>query len=152
MTNIKYQSLALSLRVFVYGTLKPGEANYQYYCQGKVKNQIPAYTIGNLYSLPFGYPAMTEGKNQVRGVLLEFDDSEVLNSLDLLEGYQEQRASSLNEYYRAMTVVYRLDRPSQAIQAWAYYMKPERVRQCGGIEVISGNWSAKSYFRPNSSI
>ena len=146
---MNYQSLAL--KVFVYGTLKPGEANYQHYCEGKVKTQIPAYTLGNLYALPFGYPAMTEGKNQVRGVLLEFSDSQVLSSLDRLEDYQEQRASNLNEYYRSLTLVYAVnDRP--ITQAWAYYMKSDRVRQYGGIEVVSRDWSAKSYLKPNSSI
>ena len=140
-----------SIKVFVYGTLKPGEANYQYYCEGKVKTQIPAYTFGDLYALPYGYPAMTEGKNRVRGVLLEFSDSEVLSSLDRLEDYQEQRASELNEYYRSLTQVYSLDgRP--ITKAWAYYMKSDRVRQYGGIEVVSGSWSAISYLKPNSSI
>ena len=132
----------LACKVFVYGTLKPGEANYQHYCQGMVKTQIPAYTLGNLYALPFGYPAMTVGKNQVRGVLLEFSDSQVLSSLDRLEDYQEQRASNLNEYYRSLTLVYTLDdRP--IAKAWAYYMKSDRVRQYGGIEVVSGDWSGK---------
>ena len=69
---------------------------------------------------------MTVGKNQVRGVLLEFSDSKVLNSLDRLEDYQEQRASSLNEYYRSLTLVYGLDdRP--IAQAWAYYMKSQAI-------------------------
>ena len=145
---MNYQSL---IKVFVYGTLKPGEANYQHYCEGKVKTQIPAYTFGNLYALPFGYPAMTVGKNKVWGVLLEFSDSEVLSSLDRLEDYQEQRASDLNEYYRSLTLVYGLDdRP--IAQAWAYYRSSDRVLQHGGIEVVSGNWSAKSYLKPNSSI
>ena len=136
---------SLALKVFVYGTLKPGEANYQHYCRG-IKTQISAYTLGNLYALPFGYPAMTEGKNQVRGFLLEFSDSKVLSSLDRLEDYQEQRASHLNQYYRSLTLVYGLDhRP--ITQAWAYYMKSDRVRQYGGIEVVSGDWSAKSYLK-----
>lgn len=135
---------SLTIKVFVYGTLKPGEANYQHYCESKVKTQTPAYTLGNLYALPFGYPAMTVGKNQVRGVLLEFSDSNVLSSLDRLEDYQEQRASNLNEYYRSLTSVYGLDdRP--ITQAWAYYMKSDRVRQYGGTEVVSGDWSANSY-------
>lgn len=146
---MNYQSLPL--KVFVYGTLKPGEANYQHYCEGKVKTQTPAYTLGNLYALPFGYPAMTVGKNQVQGFLLEFSDPKVLSSLDRLEDYQEQRASNLNEYYRSLTLVYSFDdRP--ITQAWAYYMKSDRVRQYGGIEVVSRNWSAKSYLNPNTSI
>ena len=139
---MNYQSLAL--KVFVYGTLKPGEANYRHYCEGKVKAQTPAYTLGNLYALPFGYPAMTVGKNQVRGFLLEFSDRNVLSSLDLLEDYQEQRESNLNLYYRSLTLVYSLDH-QPITQAWAYYMESDRVLQYGGIEVVSGNWSAKFY-------
>lgn len=128
------------LKVFVYGTLKPGEVNYHYYCEGKAKIQTPAYTFGNLYSLPLGYPAMTEGKHQVWGVLFEFDDFKVLKSLDRLEDYQSQRASNLNLYYRSLTQVYSFDDLPIA-RAWAYYMKLERVLQYGGTEVTSGNWS-----------
>ena len=146
---MNYQSLAL--KVFVYGTLKPGEANYQHYCEGHIETQIPAYTLGNLYALPFGYPAMTVGKNRVRGVVLEFSNPKALSSLDRLEDYQERRASHLNEYYRSLTIVYGLDH-QPITQAWAYYMTPERVRQHGGIEIVSGNWSANSYLKSSSSI
>ena len=75
------------MKVFVYGTLKPGEANYQNYCADKVIKAIAGYTEGRLYSLPMGYPAMTKGKSKTIGVLLTFTNADILTSLDILEGY-----------------------------------------------------------------
>jgi gamma-glutamylcyclotransferase (GGCT)/AIG2-like uncharacterized protein YtfP len=136
------KSESSTLDVFVYGTLKPGEANFPNYCQSKVIAQTPAYTWGELYALPVGYPAMTEGNNKVQGMLLSFRDRQILQNLDELEGYQSQRAGNLNEYYRASVVVYSLsDRPIQ--HAWAYYMTLAKVNQYRGIELTSGIWTGK---------
>ncbi len=134
------KSDSLTLNVFVYGTLKPGEANFAYYCAGKVQKQISAYTWGNLYALPVGYPAMTEGKNKVRGFLLTFIDSNVLNSLDRLEGYQPGRDSSLNEYYRQLVDIYSLDDRFLG-KVWAYFMTVNRVKRYRGIIMTSGWWT-----------
>ena len=127
--------------VFVYGTLKPGEANYQAYCGGKVRSQTSVYTWAELYALPVGYPAMIEGKNKVYGVLLKFDDPLVLNSLDRLEDYQPQRASDLNEYERQLVSVYSFGDRLLG-QAWAYYMTRAKVRQYRGVKVASGCWTS----------
>jgi gamma-glutamylcyclotransferase (GGCT)/AIG2-like uncharacterized protein YtfP len=132
-----------SLNVFVYGTLKPGEANYQNYCQGKVRSQVPFYTFGDLYALSVGYPAMTVGNNKVKGVLLTFDQPEILKNLDRLEGFQEKRAANLNEYYRQLISIYCLSDRSIG-QAWAYFMTLERVRELGGIFVASGWWTGNA--------
>ena len=131
------------LDVFVYGTLKPGEANYPAYCEGKVLSQIPAYTWGDLYALPVGYPAMVEGNNKVQGVLLKLNNFSILKNLDQLEGYQEHRRSNLNEYNRQLVTVYRFDDRAIA-QAWAYFMTLVKVRQYQGEKVTSGNWTGLS--------
>ena len=133
------KSDSLTLNVFVYGTLKPGEANFAYYCGG-IQKQISAYTWGNLYALPVGYPAMTEGKNKVRGILLTFIDPNILNSLDRLEGYQPGRDSSLNEYYRQLVDIYSLDDRFLG-KAWAYFMTVNRVERYQGIIMTSGWWT-----------
>ncbi len=130
----------LTLNVFVYGTLKPGEVNFSYYCGRKVQQQISAYTWGNLYTLPVGYPAMTEGKNKVRGILLSFIDLNVLNSLDRLEGYQPGRDSSLNEYDRQLVNIYSLDDRFLG-KAYAYFMTVNRVKHHRGTIIISGWWT-----------
>ncbi|WP_319419589.1 gamma-glutamylcyclotransferase family protein [Pleurocapsa sp. FMAR1] len=134
------KSDSLTLNVFVYGTLKPGEANFAYYCLKKLQKQIPAYTWGNLYALPVAYPAMTTGENKVRGILLTFSDPSVLNSLDRLEGYQPGRDSSLNEYYRQLVDVYSLDNRFLG-KAWAYFMTVDRVKHHRGTIIISGWWT-----------
>jgi gamma-glutamylcyclotransferase (GGCT)/AIG2-like uncharacterized protein YtfP len=150
------KSESSTLNVFVYGTLKPGEANYLAYCEGRIASQTPAYIRGDLYHLSVGYPAITPGDNQVYGVLLTFFDPsvlterdtgvpaayiiEVLTSLDRLEDYQPDRKAELNEYNRRLVTVYNLK--DQAIaQAWTYFMTLAKVRQYQGKRLSSGNWS-----------
>ena len=133
--------------IFVYGTLKPGEANYPLYCEAKIVSQLTVYTWGELYALPVGYPAMTPGNHQVYGFCLKFNDSSILQDLDRLEDYEERRSANLNEYYRALAPVYCLgDR--LVGRAWAYYMNPERVVRYRGVKVTSGCWSSRNTF-PN---
>ena len=130
-----------NLKVFVYGTLKPGEANFAPYCHRYVKSQEEAYVEGLLYELPMGYPGITEGNNKVRGVLLTFSTNKVLQNLDLLEGYQPNRTSNLNEYDRRLVPVYSLD--DQFIdRAWCYFMTPEKIEQYQGILLKSNCWTS----------
>ena len=65
--------------VFVYGTLKPNNSNYQQYCATKVISSQPAIALGQIFALPMGYPAMIEGNDQVQGYLLTFADSNILD-------------------------------------------------------------------------
>ncbi|WP_410223264.1 gamma-glutamylcyclotransferase, partial [Limnospira platensis] len=37
--------------VFVYGSLKPGEFNYNRFCLGRTIEELPACALGELYSL-----------------------------------------------------------------------------------------------------
>ncbi|HCF29912.1 MAG TPA: hypothetical protein DEV81_22530 [Cyanobacteria bacterium UBA11049] len=129
------------MRVFVYGTLKPGESNYQRYCVGKVVEEKCAIALGQLFSLPFGYPAMTPGSSFVRGFLLSFADPQILPQLDWLEDYDPQRPLSENEYYRQQIEVY--DRSLAPLgNAWAYFMTPARVNLFGGVPLTNGRWSS----------
>ncbi|MBR8828264.1 MAG: gamma-glutamylcyclotransferase [Gomphosphaeria aponina SAG 52.96 = DSM 107014] len=134
------------LKVFVYGTLKPGEANYPPYCAGKVIYSTKAYTRGKLYHLPsLGYPAMTEGEEKVEGFLLTFADSSVLANLDQLEDYDPQRHPSENEYYRQKILVY--DPAGKYLApGWSYFMTTEKVQQLGGIWLPSGCWRRRGDF------
>jgi gamma-glutamylcyclotransferase (GGCT)/AIG2-like uncharacterized protein YtfP len=136
------KSESSTLDVFVYGTLKPGEANFSAYCGGKVITQTPAYTWGELYALSVGYPAMTEGKNKVQGMLLSFCDRQILQNLDQLEGYQAHREKDLNEYYRASVEVYSLG-DCLVRHAWAYFMTLAKVKRYQGIKLPSGIWTGK---------
>ncbi|AFY48258.1 hypothetical protein Nos7524_2416 [Nostoc sp. PCC 7524] len=128
------------VRVFVYGTLKPGEANYQKYCAGKVIAAQRAMTLGKLFALPMGYPAMTIGEEVVQGYLLSFASSGILAVLDELEDYHPTRPMSANLYNRQHMEIYNL-LGSSLDWAWVYLMNPELVHKLGGIFLPDGWWS-----------
>jgi gamma-glutamylcyclotransferase (GGCT)/AIG2-like uncharacterized protein YtfP len=132
------------MKVFVYGTLKPGEGNYLRYCAGKVVEAHRATVLGRLFTLPMGYPAMTTGKDTVHGYLLAFADLGVLATLDELEDYRPDRAMSENLYNRQSAEVYNLLGSSLGL-AWVYLMYPQRVEQLGGIYLPDGCWSCNSF-------
>ena len=128
------------LRVFVYGTLKPGEANYSKYCSNKVVDVQRAVASGELFALPVGYPAMTTGEYPVHGYLLSFADRSILHALDELEDYQPTRQISQNLYNRQKTEIYNL-RGLSLGYAWVYLMTLEQVHHLGGVPQPDGWWS-----------
>ena len=119
------------LRVFVYGTLKPGEANYEFYCEKEVVDAKKACVRGELYALPQGYPAMTTGNDLVYGYLLSFANSEILNSLDELEDYHPQRLAWENLYNRTQVEIFDLESNSLGL-AWVYFMNSTKIHQVKG--------------------
>ena len=128
------------LKIFVYGTLKPGERNYQRYCVGKVVEQQRAIANGQLFALPLGYPAMTLGDNLVYGFLLTFADQLILETLDNLEGYEPSRPQSENHYNRSLIEIYTINERSQCT-AYAYLMELKQVNFLNGVFLASGNWN-----------
>ena len=135
-----FYSLPL-LTVFVYGTLKPGESNYQRYCAGKVIEEKRAIAQGHLFALPAGYPAMTLGDTPVQGYLLTFADLDIIHELDGLEGYNPHRPPEDNLYNRQFIETF--NSSEQALEtAWVYLMTLDRVRRHGGIFLPSGWWSS----------
>ncbi|BDI14745.1 gamma-glutamylcyclotransferase [Nostoc cf. commune SO-36] len=136
-SNIKFSDL---VQVFVYGTLKPGETNYQRYCAGKVVDVKRVFVQGKLFALPMGYPAMTLGDSQVHGYLLSFSDPRILNELDVLEDYQPNRQTPENLYNRQIIEVYEAQSLSYS-WAWVYLMTLDRVEQLGGFLQPDGWWS-----------
>ncbi|MEH2368973.1 gamma-glutamylcyclotransferase family protein [Nostoc sp.] len=136
-SNIKLSDL---VRVFVYGTLKPGEANYKRYCAGKVVDVKTAFVQGKLFALPMSYPAMTLGDSQVYGYLLSFSNPKILNELDVLEDYQPNRQTPENLYNRQIIEVYEPQSLSLG-WAWVYLMTLEQVDRLGGFLQLRGWWS-----------
>lgn len=128
------------LQVFVYGTLKPGESNYQRFCSRKVLEAKRAIALGQLFDLPLGYPAMTLGESPVQGFLLSFPDSSVLRRLDWLEDYDPHRPAEQNEYNRQQTEIFNPDLVSLGL-AWVYLMTPKQVHSYGGVLLPDGWWS-----------
>jgi gamma-glutamylcyclotransferase (GGCT)/AIG2-like uncharacterized protein YtfP len=128
--------------VFVYGTLKPNEANHDQYCAGKETCVQQAIAYGELFSLPMGYPAAISGDQRIYGYLLSFPDVSILDSLDELEDYQCDRAASENLYNRYEIEVFDLEGNSLGF-AWAYFMTSLQVSKFGGLAQIDGCWSGK---------
>jgi len=136
------------VKIFVYGTLKPGEVNYPVYCEGKVIEAIRTFTWGQLFHLPSrGYPAMIPGDQRVEGFLLTFVDETVLEHLDQLEDYHPLRSPQDNEYERQRTLIYTLaGKPLE--EAWTYWMTWEKVQQLQGIFLPSGWWEKNRDYQP----
>ena len=127
------------LRVFVYGTLKPGQSNYARYCGDRVIHVQEAQVQGKLFDLPLGYPAMTTGEDWVRGYLLQLQDPTILQKLDELEDYVCERDLMENEYERRWIEVFDFEFFSLGA-AWAYFMEPAKVAHFGGICLPQGYW------------
>jgi gamma-glutamylcyclotransferase (GGCT)/AIG2-like uncharacterized protein YtfP len=128
------------IKVFVYGTLKPGGKYYKIYCEGKIVQEVKCWVKGRLFALPLGYPAMTKGDNQVFGYLLTFALVKDLANLDKLEGYSGIPNSPLNEYDREEIVVY--DEANCPLgEAWTYFMTEEKVKTLNGVFLPSGWWN-----------
>ncbi|WP_016949585.1 gamma-glutamylcyclotransferase [Anabaena sp. PCC 7108] len=137
----KYYNCSEELRVFVYGTLKPGEANY-HLCKNYVLKAKKAIAYGQLFTLPMGYPAMTQGESKVSGYLLSFTDSTLLTVLDDLEDYQPTRKTSDNLYNRQSIEIFEPTGLYLGL-AWVYLMTPEKINQVGGIQQLDGRWTAQ---------
>jgi len=130
------------IRVFVYGTLKPGEINYQRYCAGHILQHEWAIAYGQLFDLPMGYPAMTRGSAPVHGVILEFDDPSLLDTLDVLEGYEPNRSVTENDYERVELEVF-TPQHTPFGKAWTYLMAEKQVRHWSGEIIESGSWHSR---------
>jgi gamma-glutamylcyclotransferase (GGCT)/AIG2-like uncharacterized protein YtfP len=128
------------VKVFVYGTLKPGESNYQHYCGAKVVTATTATVKGQLFALPVGYPAMVLDEGIVQGYLLTFNTPHILQHLDPLEGHDPQRPPENNFYNRKQLEVYTPQGEPLGL-AWAYFMTLDQVEQIGGVLIPDGCWT-----------
>lgn len=131
------------VQLFVYGTLKPGEAYYQQYCEPYVLEATPALARGQLFHLPEGYPAMAEGEGWVTGAVLTLVEGAIAH-MDAFEDYDPALPEADNLYSRKRCPVFSSDRQSLGL-AWMYIMAPERVHHCGGILIPSGIWSRQQW-------
>jgi gamma-glutamylcyclotransferase (GGCT)/AIG2-like uncharacterized protein YtfP len=82
--------------VFVYGTLRPGQGNYQRLLVGRSVRESPAIVIGlALYGTGFPYAVPQPGARVVGELITINPDQyvEVLDDLDALEGYRAEQQS-----------------------------------------------------------
>jgi gamma-glutamylcyclotransferase (GGCT)/AIG2-like uncharacterized protein YtfP len=125
------------LRVFVYGTLKPGGMYYRQVCEAFAPQAIPAWIPGRLYHLPkLNYPAVTTGEDRIQGFVLSFDAPGPLAELDEVEEYDAERPES-SLYLRHWLTIQTDQGP---VEAWGYLMRHEQVQALGGIYLPEGLW------------
>lgn len=147
------------LDIFVYGTLKRGERNHDRFCRGVLRVR-EATVRGQLYDLPFGFPALVvpeesilatgtadylaDAKRQrsavpnpdqiresvVHGELLTFGDP--LNRLPSLDGLEGFHPGEKTLYRRILIPV---QADGETLPAWAY-----AVERPSGEHLPGGRW------------
>lgn len=140
------------LQVFVYGTLLPGEVNYELLLRGRTRDEEPAtlrgarmWANGDRFALtgrswPFPFVALTEDQHSaVTGCMITVDKThaaEVLLRLDELETFTP--GSSTNRYERVLVSVIT---SGGAMQCWTY-VAADRIRaELDQLPAIShGDW------------
>lgn len=140
----------INLDFFVYGTLKPGEANH-WVCAPYIANIQAAIALGRLYRLPFGYPAMTtEEEGIVQGYLCSFTEPQIVSILDEFEQHDPHQFEQVapgqifdaNQYCRKLLTLYTPKRSPLGC-AWGYVMTHEQIRRLSGQLVPEGNWNSQ---------
>ncbi|MGW3205192.1 gamma-glutamylcyclotransferase family protein [Streptomyces sp. NPDC001135] len=131
------------LPFFVYGTLRPGEANHDLFLRGRTASAEPARLPGaELYDGP-GYPYAVEcPRGGIRGELVTARPetyTELLAALDRLEEYAPGDPRNLYERV-ALDVVRTAD--GTTARAWVYLAAPRiaaRLRSTG-TPIDGGDW------------
>ena len=102
--------------LFVYGTLKAGHCNHNF--MGGYHHYESGTIQGELYRLPYGYPAIIEGAEHVQGELYLYEKNfpETLQMIDCLEGFKVGGIDNL--YNRRITLVHTLK--ERDYTAWSY--------------------------------
>jgi gamma-glutamylcyclotransferase (GGCT)/AIG2-like uncharacterized protein YtfP len=125
------------LPVFVYGTLRPGQAGFaELALADRVDCLGPAAVAGRLHNLG-DYTAVTLGGGDlVHGELLMLRDSALLSRLDAYENYDALRRHE-SEYLRVTVLTIEQPRPLP-ITVWIYvYNRPLDPAS----RIIRGDWT-----------
>ncbi len=108
-------------RLFVYGTLMPGESNYRQ-IEDHVRAAQPGTVEGVLVDLG-AFPALIPGNGVVRGIVLELDAA-ALEITDRIEGYSPDRDQCL--YVRKEVTIF--FKGGEEETAWTYFFaNPDRI-------------------------
>lgn len=128
------------LPFFVYGTLLPGQPNYDLLIDETLEQRPAYFPNGRLYDLG-PYPMLLEGNgDSVKGIVYTIKEDHyptILRRLDALEGFNPQNPAAGN--YRRVKRLVNLE-DGRSILAWAYLGKPELVS--GANLIQSGDWAA----------
>jgi gamma-glutamylcyclotransferase (GGCT)/AIG2-like uncharacterized protein YtfP len=128
------------INVFVYGTLRRGGGNHQLIAE-YVQSVHEAMVKGMLFHLPYGYPAMVDGRGTVRGEILELSNPETaLTILDELEGYHGPGQS--NEYERITVTAVTADGNKYTCYTYVYPEEQREWLEQNAQPIFGGDWMA----------
>lgn len=135
------------LPIFVYGTLRHGQANYRRFLAGQTAREQPAILPDHaLHTDIYPYVFDTDDDSRVHGELmfpLSHIYDELLARLDVLEGYREGDPAS--DYLRVRRPVHYTDADGKTltVEAWVYHAGPDVRREATEQNRISsGDWLA----------
>ena len=150
------------LVMFFYGTLKRGERNHERFCGGALSIEEGAVR-GDVYDLPFGYPALVVPEESIRGLgsddyagdageqwqlgdgpvsLLEgprvfgeiFAFDDPESRLPVLDGLEGFEPTDATNHYRRVLLPVETN-GGPGFLAWAYV-----VEESSGIRLPKGRW------------
>ena len=133
--------IALSLNLFVYGTLRDDPAHEMFHVLAANAELIGEATVaGRLYDLG-EYPGLVlipDGPDRVKGELYRLNEATAVNALSVLDDYEGMGPADPlpHEYRRALVTAYLAD--GRSMPAWAYLLNcPSDTLPC----IDSGNFS-----------
>ncbi|ADV68844.1 gamma-glutamylcyclotransferase family protein [Deinococcus maricopensis] len=134
-------------RVFVYGTLMPGERNAHVAGAGVHAARATLAGFALFHLEPEGYPVLRPDPDAapVQGWVYTYAPAAwtaALPGLDALEGVHDQPPL----YARVRAVA---QAAGSALEAWVYvFVRHERLRQGGAVRVPGGDWAARRHGSP----
>ncbi len=97
------------MKIFVYGTLREGQYNYDKYFKGHVLHKEEGYVKGSLYTIKgVVYPALIDGDDMVLGEILTLNEHVCMQDVDEMERYYGEGCIE-NEYNKIPCMIYDKD-------------------------------------------
>lgn len=125
--------------IFVYGTLRFGEQNYDV-LRGRTTTELHAHTTDmELYAVG-AFPMMVAGEGVVHGDFMQLHSflyRQVLEELDRIEGYNPSKREE--SVYRRELVTITINATNQPRLAWAYVGQAYQIDN-GCTHIQSGDW------------
>ncbi len=133
--------------IFTYGTLMPGCINH-HVCAAMVMQVQPALTLGELYALPLGYPALTCGDRLIQGYRMELtapalevlDQFEQHDPLTFRQHYPDLQREE-HQYHRQLIDIFDYEHVALG-KAWAYCMTLAQIEHLNGVKLLCDCWSS----------
>ncbi|WP_282699536.1 gamma-glutamylcyclotransferase family protein [Streptomyces sp. CC219B] len=143
----------MTLPFFVYGTLRPGEPNYDLFLRGHTLREEPArLPRALLYDGP-GYPYLVEEGEQeaaVHGDLVTARPEAYAQLLAVLDRLEEYTPGDPRNLYERVAREVTRGADGTAVRAWVYVAAPPvaaRLRVRGRI-IRGGDWTARRQESP----